>query len=477
MSIKKNFLYSTILTVANYIFPLLTYPYVSRVLGVCNIGICNFVDSIINFFILFSMMGVGAVGIREIAGTAPNTNRQSKVFSSLLTLNGISTLVMLLLLLTCIYIIPEFREHQKLMYIGAAKLVANLFLVEWFFKGTENFKYITNRTILVKCLYVASVFLFVKDADDYPVYFLLLALMVIVNAVINFIYACSKVTLSFKKINIIPYIKPFLIMGCYMLLTSMYTSLNVTYLGFVAGELQVGYYTTATKIFSIILAIYSAFTNVMMPRMSSLYADGNIDEFKRLINKSLDLLISLSVPAIIFTMIYTPEIISLISGEGYEGAFLPAKIIMPLIFIIGYEQVLVIQILMPAKQDKLVLYNSIIGALVGILLNILIVPHLESIGSAITWICAEIVILIIASIEVKRLIDLTFPVKRIIKSILSYIPIVILCLFLKYHFSGHGNINLLIGILVMIVYTLGILYFIEKNNIIVSCIKMLRRLT
>lgn len=169
MSLKKNFLYSTILTVANYIFPLLTYPYVSRVLGVTNIGICNFVDSIINFFILFSMMGVGAVGIREIAGATDSSKSQSKVFSSLLVLNGITTLVMLIILLLCIHIIPEFREYKGLMYVGAAKLVANLFLVEWFFKGTENFKYITNRTILVKCIYVASVFLFVKDADDYPI--------------------------------------------------------------------------------------------------------------------------------------------------------------------------------------------------------------------------------------------------------------------------------------------------------------------
>ena len=131
MGVKRNFIYSSILTCANYVFPLITYPYVSRVLGVTNIGICNFVDSIINYFILFSMMGVSAVGIREIAGSMNDSQRQSRIFSSLLTLNGIATFIMLVALFISIYVIPELYEHRNLMYIGAARLVANLFLVEW----------------------------------------------------------------------------------------------------------------------------------------------------------------------------------------------------------------------------------------------------------------------------------------------------------------------------------------------------------
>lgn len=204
--IRKNFIYSSVLTVANYIFPLITYPYVSRVLGVTNIGICNFIDSIIHYFILFSMMGVASLGIREIAGSTNNPQKQSRIFSTLLTLNGIATAIMLLILLIAIYVVPELYEYRRLMYIGAMKLVANLFLVEWFFKGTENFKYITNRSILVRCFYVVAVFLFVKDTDDYPTYFLLLSLMTIVNATINFPYACTKVKITFKGLILRPFL-------------------------------------------------------------------------------------------------------------------------------------------------------------------------------------------------------------------------------------------------------------------------------
>ena len=166
MGVKKNFIYSSVLTAANYIFPLITYPYVSRVLGVTNIGICNFVDSIIHYFILVSMMGITTLGIREIAGSTCNPLQQSRIFSSLFVLNGIVTFIMLVVLLIATFVVPELYQYRDLMYIGAMKLVGNLFLVEWFFKGIENFKYITNRTILVKCLYVVMVFVFDKDEND-----------------------------------------------------------------------------------------------------------------------------------------------------------------------------------------------------------------------------------------------------------------------------------------------------------------------
>ena len=422
MSIRRNFVYSCILTVANYIFPLLTYPYVSRVLGVTNVGICNFVDSIINFFILFSMMGITTLGIREIAGTAADKDKRGRVFSSLFILNAIATLIMFVLLCICIYLVPQFKEYKELMYVGAAKLLANLFLVEWFFKGTENFRYITNRTILVKCLYVISVFLFVREAEDYPIYFLLIALMTIVNASINFPYACTKVKFSFKGIQLKPLVKPFIVMGCYALLTSMYTSFNVTYLGFVSTPEHVGYYTTATKLFHITLAIYTAFTGVMMPRMSALYAEGKIEAFKSLINKSIDLLFSFSVPLILFMLFFVPEIIWLLSGEGYEGAFLPARIIMPLILIIGYEQILVMQILMPARKDGAVLSNSILGAVVGVAANLLIVDQCQSVGSSVVWLLSEISVLLSAQYFVSKEINIGFPIKALLLNIVYYAP-------------------------------------------------------
>ena len=181
-SLRKNIMYSSVLTVANYLFPLVTFPYVSRVLGVDNIGACNFVDSIINYFVLFSMLGISTVGIREISQCGKDREKLDLTFSRIFTINTITTSIALALLVIGVFTVPQLRENQQLMWIGALKLVSNYLLVEWLYKGLEEFKYITNRTVLVKMLYVVAVFLFIKSPEDTYLYYLLLTLMITGNA-------------------------------------------------------------------------------------------------------------------------------------------------------------------------------------------------------------------------------------------------------------------------------------------------------
>lgn len=431
-SLQKNIIYSSILTCANYVFPLITFPYVSRVLGVTNIGICNFVDSVINYFILFAMMGIGIIGVREIASCGEDREKRDRIFSCLFFLNGLTTGIALVILTLAIFLVPQLWQYHTLMFIGAAKLLFSAFTIEWFFRGIENFKYITNRTIIVKSIYVASIFIFVRYKEDYVVYYIITAAFItIINALINFKYSTRFVSLRVHGIKVFSYAKPFFILGTYALLTSMYTSFNTTFLGFEGGVTEVGYYTTATKLFTIVLSLYSAFTGVMMPRMSTLITDGKIDEFKQKLNTSNELLLAFSIPIIMFGMIYAPEIVWLIAGNGYEGAITPMRIIMPLVFVIGYEQILVIQTLMPLRKDRAILTNSIIGACIGVLLNIIIVPRLGGIGSATVWLSSELVVLVCAQYFVTRYISFNFPFARFVRyTIISLLPCLV-CLLQK----------------------------------------------
>lgn len=431
-SIKKNFLYSSLLTTANYIFPFITYPYVSRVLGVTNIGTCNFVDSIINYYVLFAMMGVGVVGIREIAGNRNDKEKLNKAFNSLFVLNFISTTIMLAILIVSIYTVPKLYEHRELMWSGALKLAFNYLLVNWLFQGLEDFRYIIIRTIAIKCVYVVGVFLFVHTREDYPVYYFLMAMMTVINAGINIAYSRRFVKYSLRGITLTKYLKPFLTYGFYTLLTSMYTSFNVAYLGCVSGETEVGYYTTATKISGILLSLYSAFTGVMLPRMSSLLSEGNIEKFKSLLERSFCILIAFAMPIAIFSIVTAPEIISIISGQGYEGAIVPMRIVMPLILVIGYEQILVIQTLMPLKRDKAILRNSTVGAIVGIVLNFVLVPYLDSIGSAIVWVFSELTIFAMSQQTVTKAICMGFPMSAFVKNSLYYVPLALLMLLINH---------------------------------------------
>ena len=461
-SIKKNFVYSTILTTANYIFPLITFPYLTRILGADLIGLCGFVDSIISYFVLFSMMGMNILGIREIARAKNDTSRLSSVFSSLFTLNFITTAIMMIVLVVVTMVVPKLHDNYDLMIIGGVKLMFNFLLIEWLYKGIEDFKYITVRSIIVKLFYVIAIVCLVKKKEDYDIYFLLTSLMIVVNAIINLNYSRRIVKFSLKNLEIGPYIKPFFLLGIYSLLTSMYTTFNVSYLGFVTTDYEVGYYTTASRLYAMAFSIYTAFSGVMIPRMSSMLSDGDMDQFKAMAEKSYSFLLFIAVPLVILTVFNAPGIVLLIAGKGFEGAVLPMRILMFSMIIVGFELVLIEQILMPLKRDKAVLFNSIMGAVVGISLNLLLVPLMGSVGSAVVKFSCELAVFIMAQYEVRKYISFGLPWKKCWQYFYAYFPLMIIEYFIT-KLPYDAIIILLLSSLVCAIYFISVTKFIIKD--------------
>lgn len=455
-SIKKNFLYSSLLTTAGYVFPLITFPYVSRVLGVTNIGICNFIDSIINYFIYFSMLGIDLVGIREIAKNKSDKEKLKKTFNELFTLNTITTSIALLLLLTATLSIDQLTRNWHLMAVGAVKLTMNYMLVEWLYKGLEEFRYITIRTIIVKAFYVILIFIFIKESSDYPTYYLLTVLSIAINAIINITHSRKFVSLHIGNIhhlNLGIYLKPVLTIAAYLVLTSMYTTFNVIFLGFVSGETEVGYYTTGAKLFQVIMSFFGAFTSVMLPRMSSLVAEGKGIEFRLMLEKSYKILFNFSVPLLLFSFIYAPFIIEIIAGSGYDGAIVPMRIIIILLLINGYEQIIIIQALAPLKKDNAIIKNSLIGAATGVILNLVLVPSQRSVGSAVVWVISEFVVLCCAQYHIHDTLRICFPWKFLLRALLINIPLTIM-IYLSYQSNLNMIASFICGASIVVVYSL-----------------------
>ena len=421
--LKKNFFYSALLTLANYVFPLITYPYVSRVLGVTGIGICNFVDNIVNWFIVFSTMGISVLGVREIAAVRSGGKERNEAFSGLLALNGLTTLAAAVVLAAAIFVVPSLAAYRKLLFLGVAKLVAHSLSLEWYFRGIEEFKYITDRSIAIKTLYVAAVFLFVRKPEDYGIYYLLLTLTVVANTFVNVLYARHTVTVSTKGLDLKRFAGPYFLLGLNFVLTSMYSSFNVIYLGFVQGAEQVGYYTTATKILTITTALISAFATVMLPRMSAVLTEGKMDEFRTYVGKAFNILFLVGIPAVFLMQTEALDIVRVISGAGYEGAIRPMRIVAPMILVAGMDQILIMQILMPMTSDRRIFINSSIGAAVGILLNLLLIGWMGATGSAIVWLCAELAVCIAACLAVFGKDGIVFPGKRVLRMLLFYLPL------------------------------------------------------
>ena len=463
MSLKKNILYSGFLTTSIYVFQFITYPYIARVLGVTNIGICNYVQSIVNYFNLFAVLGISILGVREIAKSKDNKQKLNEIFSKLFLLNACFTFSVLMIYFISINCISQFSEHKHLLYIGASQILFNLFSVEWLFRGLENFKYITIRTMIVRTLYVVCVFIFVHKSSDYFVYFVIYSGMIFANAVINWNYSRKFVKLSFQSFSgIKQYVKPFIYLGSQLVLISFYTTFNTVYLGCTCSEEQVGYYSTATKIENIILALYSSFTIVMMPRISAMIENNDIDNVKLKMSQSFDLLYAFVFPSILFVEFYAEEIVYLVAGPGVEGAIIPMRIVMPLMLIVGIEQILIVQILTPMRKDKQVFINSLLGAICSIVLNMFIVPSLESIGSSIVWMSCEFVVLLSAYIFVKRYFpELNFVRKTIFHAVV-FAPL-ILCFFAFSKFTQNQWLAFVSCLFVTIFYAHIALRYVVKN--------------
>ena len=426
--ITTNYLYNVILTLSSYLINIVLFPYVSRVLGVDMIGKLGFVNETVTYFSLFALMGIMTVGIREVAAVRNDRQQLSRVFSSLVVLVSVMTAIVLAVYFAAVFTVDRFSSEKTLFFLGSCSLLATSYMLEWFYQGLENFRYISLRTILIRLIYAASVFLFVKQPGHYLLYFALTVGSIVANALINILYSRQFADFSFHGIQVKKFIKPVLSLGVYKIMVSMYTTFNVVYLGFVSNETEVGYYYTSKKLFYLILGLFTAFTSVMLPRMSSLLATHEQEEFDRKIRQTFDIVFSMAFPVVVFGVVMAPQIIALMSGPGYEGAVLPMRIMFPVLLLSGMAQIWVIEILLPMRKDMVVLVSSVLGAATGILANLLLVGKLGAMGSALVLLLSEVAGNIIGFIYVLRKGYMVFPVSLFLQSLLSCLPYIGFCL-------------------------------------------------
>lgn len=470
-STKRNFAWNLTLTMANYIFPLLTYPYVTRVLGVAKIGACNYVDSIINYFVMFASLGVTSLGIREVAKNKYDQKSLSIVFSSLLSFNVILTFICIAILISITYSINFFEQYKPFLLVGIFKLAFSAILIEWFFQGISNFRYITIRSIIVRFFYVIAVFLFIHKPKDAIIYYSLTCGVVVINSILNYNHSKHFVKISIKNIKLNLFISAIISYGIYRILTSMYTSFNVIFLGSVSNDIEVGFFTTATKLYSILMGVFSAFTAVMVPKISELLATNNMLKVKCIAEKTFDLVFSLSIPIIIICYFYADLIINIISGTGYEGAIIPFRIVMSLLLVVALEQIIIQQFLMANKESKNVLWLSLTGAIVGIILNIVLTPTYYAIGSSISWVCSEFAILLLSIKYFYKQYKLSISINKLIKNILTNIPLVIICYFFS---DSRMSPYSILGIILCFVYFIINNIYIIKNESFIELASKIR---
>ena len=409
-SVKFNFIMNFILTLSNFIFPLITFPYVSRILQASGLGKVGFATSIIVYFSMIAMMGIPTYGIKACAKIRDDSYKLTKTVYELLILNTIFLAFSLTLLLLSVIFINKFYIDKELYIILAFSMLFNVLGIEWLYKALEQYSYITIRSIFFKIASLILLFVFVKESNDILPYAMLTVLASVGAGILNFYNLRKIITLykiTFKQLEITKHIKPSFTFFLLTISITIYVNLDSIMLGFMTSDDNVGYYSAAVKIKQILVTLVTSLGAVMLPRLAFYYEQKRFDEFKDLVKNALGFILIVSLPLTIYFTLYAKDAILLLSGESFLASVEPMQIIMPTVFLIALSNLMGWQILVPMDREKQIVFSTIIGAIVGGIINIFAIPYLGVNGAAIANLCAECAVVVVQIILLRKFI---FPI-------------------------------------------------------------------
>ncbi|MCD8068702.1 MAG: flippase [Lachnospiraceae bacterium] len=402
VSLKLNFIMNAILTMSSFIFPLITFPYVSRVLLPVGTGKVSFATSLISYFSMFAQLGIPTYGIRACAKVGDNREKLTRTTQELLIINLVMDVISYAVLILALLFVPRLQEDRTLYVVVSATILLTSVGMEWLYKALEQYTYITVRSVIFKLVALLAMFLLIHEQDDYVIYGGISILASSASNIFNFANAHKYIDMKpiggynfkrhFKAIGV------FFAMSC---ATTIYTHLDTVMLGFMTTDEDVGYYNAAVKIKTVLVSIVTSLGTVLLPRMSYYVEHGLMDEFKRITKKALNFVFILASPLMLYFVLYAKLGIFFLSGSAYAGSIVPMQIIMPTLLLIGLTNILGIQILVPLGREKVVLYSEIAGAVVDLILNAVLIPQFKSSGAAIGTLAAEVTVLIVQFVALR----------------------------------------------------------------------------
>lgn len=419
-SVKVNYILNLINTGTQMLFPLITFPYACRVIEPEGIGQVNFFSSIIGYISLFTCLGIPMYAVREIARDRNDVVKMNRTAIEILLLHALLSLAGYLIVAVLCLTVPQIKVDIPLFLILSLTIFFTAIGCEWFYQGIEDFKYITIRGLIVKVVSVALLFLFVKTKDDLIYYGAYTVVGILGGNIFNFFRLrkyIHKKNIIFSKLNISRHIKPVLQVFSFNVVTSVYLQLNPVLLGFFKGTLAVGYFTAATKIMSVVMKLSSCLGVVMMPRTSNLIAEHKEEEFNKLIQKSYDFTIAISLPLTCGLLVAAPYIIKVLCGQEFIPATFASQVIAPIILMVGISNVMGIQVLYPKGKIKTVIHCCLIGAIVDLLLNIILIPFFSYDGTAIAYLGAEVA----TTVSIYLIAKKDLPIRFFKKSHIDYL--------------------------------------------------------
>lgn len=414
MKLLKNFLYNQLYQVFIVLIPLITVPYISRVIGTDGVGLYSYSASYAQYFVLFGMLGIDLYGNRQIARCSNIKGNHNKEFSNIYTLQFISTLSAFLIYILIFVVI---NKNNRILYLAQSVLVlSSMFDISWLFIGLEDMKSVVLRNSLVKIIAVVLIFTFVKSEKDVVLYSFIMAASLLIGQMIMWI-GYRKVAKLEKpcREEIIKHISPIFAVFASQIAIQIYGLLDKTMLGIMADIPAVGLYSNAQKTIKVILTLITSLGVVMLPRMSVLYAEKKYEDFKSMIYKSFSF-VNFMVFPMIFGLIAISDGFSLwFYGEEFNGIQFLLKVGAIVILAASFSNILGIQVMLPMGKEKSFTVSVVVGAIINFLINLILIPRLGAMGAMISSLISEFLVMFIQFYFLREMINVFYVLKNIVK--------------------------------------------------------------
>lgn len=476
-SLTVNAFLNSIRSVLGVVFPLITFPYVSRVLSVEEIGKYNFSYSVTYYFLLIAGLGISTYAIREGAKYRDNKKKLQQFANEMLTINAWSTLLAYLLLLTCLLIFVKLHSYLACILIYSLQIGFTFIGVEWLFTIYEDFLYITIRSILFQIISLILLFVFVRNSNDYLKYAAITVFSSVGSNYLNFIRAQKLLHIRLVwKFNWRIHIIPILILFASNIANFIYVNSDITILGLMKSNYIVGIYTISSRIYTIVKTVIAAGLSVTVPRLALLYGKRRMREYQLTLSNLVNSLLLLTLPAMTGLIMLSREVILIISGPHFIRSTISLRILTLAYLFSVMEWTLNDCVLIPSKQEKKVLISMTLSAVLNIILNVTLIPYLDENAAAISTLLAELCMFVMNYYFSKEVVSRIFVSKtffiNFIESIIGCIGIVIVCLLCLNAFKSLIIVTILSVIFSITVYVLILVAM--RNSIILDLMEKLR---
>lgn len=467
-SLTVNAFLNLIKTMCSVVFPLITFPYISRILGVNNLGIFNFSSSIISYFTLIAGLGINTYAIREGAKIRDDREKLSEFSSEVFTINFISTIISYLLLFLCILLFDKLKVNYIITAVLSLSILFTTVGCEWIYNIFEDFKYITLRSILFQLISLIMLFLFVRNKDDLLVYTIITVIASSGANIVNMITRRKYVDIKFRfSKKMWHHLMPVLILFANSVATTVYINSDITILGIISGDYFTGLYSVSTKVYTLVKTMIGSIIIVSIPRLAAYIGSKQTKEYQVNGNKIFNTVLTFCVPAMVGVFCLSKEIIMVLSGVEFINASVSLKILSFSLICSIVSWYYTSCVLIPCNKEKIVLFATTCAAIINVVLNIILIPFFNINAAAFTTMIAELTSAIICFYFGREYFILKIKPKNVSSIIIGSIGILLVCYLMKMFLTSDIIIIISAVIVSFIVYFV-ILLLLKNDALIIA---------